>query len=147
MRRLILLLVAACGGTGANIDREGCTFLDGGPFTAVTAGAAMDATAPAITAAEGAFTITLPGVGAGYLRFDSPDDTEYAVFTNRTVSVAAYTSTGTAIPPSAMSTSSGECATIMGRTIIELPVGPFYLAIGPDAGGPVNLVLRPYNPD
>ena len=141
------LALAACGGTGENIDQEGCTYLEGGPFTPITAGPARDATAPAIEAAAGAYTITLPAGGRGYLSFDSPDDTEYAVFTDRNVAVVAFTPAGTAIPASAMSTSSAVCATIAGRHIIELPVGTFFFELGPDAGAPFALVLRPYNPD
>lgn len=144
---VILIPLAACGGTGENIDAEGCRYLEAGPFTAVTAGAAMDPTAPPIVADTGAYTVALPASGVGYLAFDSPDDTEYAVFTDRTVTVAAFTPAGTAIPASASSTSASACTIIHGRHIIELPVGRFYFGLGPDAGGPVDLVLRPYNPD
>lgn len=144
---LLAPLTGACGGTGENIDTEGCMYLENGPFTAVTAGAAMDTSAPAVTAAEGGFTVTLPASGVGYLSFDSPDDTEYAFFTNRPVAVAAFTPSGTSVPPAASMNSSDVCATIQGRHIIELPVGLFYIGLGPDSGGPVNFVLRPYNPD
>ena len=151
MRSIVTLVIAlplaACGGTGENIDGEGCRYLESGPFTVVTAGTTMDAAAPAITAADGAFTVTLPAAGVGYLAFDSPDDTEYAVFTDRTVTVAAFTPAGTVIPASASSTSTSVCATVHGRHIIELPVGPFFFGLGPDAGGPVKLVLRHYDPD
>ena len=144
---VIALALAACGGTGETIDAEGCTYLADGPFSPVTAGTAIDASAPVITAAAGAFTVTLPAAGVGYLAFDSPDDTEYAFFTSRTVTVAAFTAAGVNIPPSASATSSSVCTDIHGRNIIELPVGRFYVGLGPDAGGPVDLVLRPYNPD
>lgn len=141
------LALAACGGTGEDIDAVGCTFLQAGPFVAITAGAARDGSAPAIDTGDHAFRVTLPAAAPGYLAFASPDDTEYAIFTSRTVDVAASTPAGTAIPPAAVASRSDVCAEIMGRTIIELPVGAFFLAVGPDAGGPVDLVLRPYNPD
>jgi hypothetical protein len=144
---LVVVACAACGGGGENVDKEGCMYLQAGPFTPVTAGAAMDASAPSIAAADGAYTVTLPATGAGYLSFASPDDTEYAVFTTRAVGVTAFTMTGTEISPSAIATSSSECTEIMGRYIIELPIASFNIAVGPDAGGPVDLVLRPYNPD
>ena len=144
---VIALELAACGGTGENIDQEGCTYLDDGPYVAIVASAAMDATAPAIDAGAQAYRITLPASGPGYLSFDSPDDTEYAVFMNRNVEIAASTPTGTASPPAAMSASSTVCSTIKGRHIIELPVGRFFFALGPDAGGLIDLVLRPYSPD
>lgn len=150
MRSFLALLIpvslAACGSTGTNIDAEGCTALMDGPFTSLAAGMAMDASAPTVTAA-GAFTITLPPSGAGYLAFDSPDDTEYAVFIDRSVAVTALTPGGTEIPPSAHATSTSVCSIVRERDIIELPVGLFYIAVGPDAGGPLNFVLRPYNPD
>lgn len=144
---VLLVAAAACGGTGANIDSEGCRFLDNGPFTAITAGTTMDATAPAIVEGGGAYTITLPGSGVGYLSFESPDDTEYAIFTDRTVAVAAFTLAGTSIQPAASMNSSDVCATVQGRHIIELPVGPFFFGLGPDAGGPVDFVLLHYDPD
>jgi len=148
MRSLALLIaLTACGGTGENIDAEGCMYLEGGPFTAITAGTAMDATAPSIVADTGAFTVTLPASGVGFLGFDSPDDTEYAVFADRSITIAAFTPTGTEIMAAARATSTDVCTIVRQRDIIELPVGLFYLSLGPDAGGPINVVLRPYNPD
>jgi len=151
MRTIFTVVIAVslggCGGTGANIDAEGCTYLDNGPFRPVSAGMALDTTAPAIAAEPRANTITLPTSGIGYLAFDSPDDTEYAVFTSRAVTFATFSPTGTPIPPSASTTTSSECTTIQGRHIVELAVGHFYFGLGPDTGGPVNFVLRPYNPD
>jgi hypothetical protein len=144
---LIAFALAACGGTGENIDAEGCTGLEDGPFVAITAGTVMDATAPAIEASTGAYTVTLPAAGPGYLSFNSTDDTEYAVFADRELAVAAFTPSGTEIPRSAKATSSSVCTAIKSRYIIELPVGPFFFALGPDAGAVLSLVLRPYNPD
>jgi len=145
-----VLALAACGGTGGNVDKEACTYLDGGPYTEVTAGNAMDATAPPITADARAYRVTLPAAGVGYLSFDSLDDTEYAAFLDRTVPFAAFTPTGTMMPLSASATSAGACTTIHGRHIVELPISQFFIALGPDAGGaggPVEFVLLPYNPD
>jgi len=148
MRKLALLVaLTACGGTGENIDAEGCMYLEAGPFTAITAGATMDTTAPSIVADTGAYTVMLPAAGTGFLAFDSPDDTEYAVFADRSIAVAAFTPTGTEIMAAARATSTSVCAIVHQRDIIELPVGLFYLSLGPDAGGPINVVLRPYNPD
>src|SRR5690242_18982074 len=134
MKLIIVAAVglAACGGGGGeNVDLEGCMYLQAGPFTPVTAGAAMDGTAPSITAADGAYTVTLPASCAGYLSFASPDDTEYAVFTSRAVGVTSFSSTGIEVPPSAIATSSSQCTEIMGRYIIELPIATFFIAVGP----------------
>jgi hypothetical protein len=143
----LLLVVAACGSPGQDIDQAGCQYLEAGPFTPVTAGTARDATAPAIATDHRAYTTTLPAAGTGYLQFDSLDDTEYAAFLDRMVWLAVLACAGVAIPPSAIGTRSRECTTVMGRYIVELPVAQFYIALGPDAGGPVNLVIEPYNPD
>ena len=147
MRSIFLMLpLAACGGTGAVVDEEGCAALEGGTFTAITAGAAMDANAPAITI-DAAFTVTLPASGAGFVSFDSMDDTEYIVFADRSIAVDAFTPSGTKIMAQARATSTSVCTTVKRRDIIELPVGPFFFALGPDPDGPVNVVLRPFNPD
>jgi len=138
-------LVTSCGGQGEVIDGEGCDYLESGPFTSVTAGLAMDTSAPSITAAGG-FTVTLPGAEVGFLSFDSPDDTEYIVFADRPVAVAAFTPSGTEITAQARATSISACTIVQRRDIIELPVGLFYFGLGPDTGM-VNVVLRPFNPD
>lgn len=139
-------LLAACGGNGEVVDNEGCAFLESGPFTPITAGTTMDETAGAIQA-DGAFAVTLPASGVGFLSFDSPDDTEYIVFADRSVEVAAFTPTGREIMPQAQATSTNACTIVKRRDIIELPVGLFYFGLGPDPDGPVNVVLRPFNPD
>ena len=146
MRFLPILLLSACGGTGESLDADGCASLQDGPFTTITAGAAKDATAPAITT-EGAFTVTLPATGVGYVSFESLDDTEYIAFADRTLTIAAFTPTGTEIMASARATSVSACSIVHRRDVIELQVGMFYFALGPDAGGPIRIVLRPYNPD
>ena len=144
---MLLVVVAACGGTGENIDAEACTDLQAATTGDITAGEAMDATAPAVEAPTHALHITLPASGTGYLSFNSTDDTEYALFTDRWIDIKAFTPTGTEVPPQAMSMSSSVCGEIKGRHIIELAVAQFYFKLGPDTAGPFAFVLRPYNPD
>jgi len=143
---LISSLSIACGGNGAAVDAEGCMALEGGSFTPVTAGTAMDTTAGTITA-DGAYAVTLPDSSIGFLGFDSPDDTEYIVFADRSVAVAAFTPAGMEIMAQARATSTSVCTVVQRRDIIELPVGLFYFGLGPDSGGPVDVVVRPFSPD
>ena len=145
MRGFAMLLVVGCGGTGANVDAEGCDALESGSFTAITAGTTMDTTAPAVTI-EGGFTITLPAGAVGFVSFDSTDDTEYALFADRPVAINAFTPSGTEIMASARATSTDVCTIVMRRDIIELTVGLFYLGLGPDTAD-INFVMRHFDPD
>jgi hypothetical protein len=142
---ILAFALVGCGGNGAQVDGEGCDGLENGPFAQVTAGTGMDDTAGAITI-DGAFTVTLPASGVGFLAFDSQDDTEYIVFADRPIAVAAFTPEGVEIMAQARATSTDVCTIVMRRDIIELPVGLFYFGLGPDTGT-VNVVLRPFDPD
>ena len=148
MRSLILvsLFALGCGGTGENIDRLGCDKLAAASFTPVAATDVRDASAAAIVAGT-AYEVALPAASRGYLRFDSLDDTDYAIFFDRTVPFAVFQDDGTEVMLSASGTSSTVCTAIRGRHIFELPAISAYLGLGPDAGGPVHVVLEVYNPD
>lgn len=142
-----VLALAACGGTGATVDAEGCMYLAAGPYVAVTAASTMDSAAPPIEAAAAAYTVTLPAGNTGFVAFDSPDDTEYALFTDHDVDIAAFTTGGTEVPRAALATSSSQCATIKRRYIIELAIAPFFFKLDQAVAEPFQLVVRPYNPD
>jgi hypothetical protein len=138
-----VVTAAACGEDAppAN-DAEACMQLEGGAFTTVTAVVARDSTTPTVTA-DTAYTATLPASGIGYVRFEA-SSASYVVYLDRDVALIALEGAGT---PATISTakSSEACVTIKARHAFKLGAGTAYLGLGPDAGGPVNVVIKSAN--
>jgi hypothetical protein len=149
MRRLIALSAiafAACGDehTHENIDVEGCEHLEEGPYSQITAGTARDGTAPAVATDHMAYTTTLPASAVGYVSFAAAEMTDYIVFLDRNVTFTVFDTAGAPVTIEASETSSTACTTIMGKHLFELEVGTAYFGLGPDTGGPVNVVVEEF---
>jgi hypothetical protein len=134
------ILVAACGEDGPPAsDAEACMLLEGSAFTPVTATVGRDALTPSVATGM-AYTATLPASGIGYLKLDA-SASSYVAYLDRDVALIALEGAGT---PAAVSTtkSSEACVTIKARHAFTLAAGTVYLGVGPDAGGPVHLVIE-----
>lgn len=145
---MMFLAAAACGDepTDEDPDVEGCEHLENGPYVAVTASNAPDASAPAVAADHQAYTITLPaGVigNGGYVSFPVGEAGDYLFFLDQTVTAAFTTSAGAAIAPEESATSSPACATIRGRHLVPLEVGTAFLQLSSETVATVNLVIEP----
>lgn len=120
-------------------DAEACTALEGGPYTAVTATVARDASTPAIAGDGAAYTVTLTASGFGYVKLAATAGT-YVLYLDRALTVNALEGAGTpAVLTSA--TSSDACATVKGRHEVALSSGTVYVGLMSDGGAPVNLVV------
>lgn len=122
-------------------DTDACGALEMGPYVTVTATVSKDTFTPAVLSDKQSYTITLPASGIGYLKFDATTAREHVVYVDRDVPIQAQTGASAAIPANSSAKSSGACATIKGRYAFSLMVGVNYVGVGPDAGGPVNLVI------
>lgn len=139
---LIFAGAAACGDEEPSVDAEGCEHLEEGPYMNVTASAARDATAPAVSASHMAYTTTLPAGAAGYVSFAAPEATDYIVFLDKPVPFTVFDASGAMVAIELSETSSPECATIRGKHTFELGVGTAYFGLGPNMGMPFNLVVE-----
>ena len=136
----LMFAATACGEDAPpEIDAEACALLEASTFTAVTATASRDSGTPAVTAGP-AFTVTLPASGIGYVRFDAAAAASYVVFLDRSVPLIALEGAGTPATVTTANTSAA-CVTIQARHAFRLAAGTAYLGLGPDAAGPVNLVI------
>jgi hypothetical protein len=134
--------LAACGeDPPPEGDATACGGLEMGPYVAVTATGFKDSATPSILSDARAYTITLPASGIGYIAFEATSSRDHVVFVDRDVPVMAQTSASMTIAAKSSAKSSAACATIKGRHVFNLSVGKNYLGVGPDAGGPVNLVI------
>jgi len=139
---LALATFAACGDDPPPAgDVTACGALEMGPYVTVTATISKDNGTPAVLSDAQAYTITLPATGIGYVKFEATSAREHVMFLDRDVPLMAQTSASAAIPPKSTAKSSDACPTIKGRYAFPLAVGVNYVGIGPDAGGPVNLVI------
>lgn len=139
---LALVTLAACGDDPPPAgDTTACGALEMGPYVTVTATISKDNFTPAVLSDAQAYTITLPATGIGYVKFEATTAREHVVFVDRDVPVQAQTAASAAIPAKSSAKSSDACVTIKGRYAFALAVGVNYLGVGPDAGGPVNLVI------
>ena len=144
MNRALTLLVvlAACGHEDdLTADTNACEAFAGGDTAAVTATASKDSATPSVTGDHRVYVVTLPASGIGYLRFTAPESTEFAIFLDRAVPFAVQNDQSMPVALDSSATSSEACTTIQGKHVVSLPAGPAFFALGPDAGGPVNLVV------
>ncbi len=139
---LVLATLAACGDDPPPAsDVTACAALEMGPYVPVTAAISKDSGTPAVLSDAQAYTITLPASGIGYLKFDATSGRDHVVYVDRDVKVVAQTSASAAIPAKSSAKSSDACVTIKGRYTFALATGVNYIGVGPDAGGPVNIVI------
>ncbi|MDB4961805.1 MAG: hypothetical protein JWP01_1804 [Myxococcales bacterium] len=139
---VMLVSLAACGeDPPPEGDATACGALEMGPYVAVTAAVGKDTSTPAILSDAQAYTITLPASGIGYVAFEATSARDHVVFVDRDVPVTAQTSTSMTIAAKSSAKSSDACVTIKGRYVFNLAAGKNYLGVGPDAGGPVNVVI------
>lgn len=139
---LLLATLAACGDDPPPAgDVAACGALDMGPYVAVTATVSKDTFTPAVLSDAQAYTITLPATGIGYVKFEATSARDHIMYLDRDVPLMAQTSASAAIPPKSTAKTSDACVTIKGRYAFPLAVGVNYVGVGPDAGGPVNLVI------
>lgn len=139
----VMIVAAACGEDEPPAsDVEGCEHLEMGPYVPLTATTFKDNQTPAVANDHMAYTLTLPATGIGYVRFAAADATDYTMFLDRNVAFAVQDAASMPVALEDSATSSPACTTIMGRHTVPLGVGTYYLALGPDAGGPVNLVIE-----
>jgi hypothetical protein len=142
--RLAVLVVTliACGDDPPSAgDVTACGALEMGPYVTVTATVSKDTFTPPVLSDAQAYTITLPASGIGYVKFEATSARDHVVYLDRDVPLMAQTSASAAIPPKSTAKSSDACPTIKGRYAFPLAVGVNYVGVGPDAGGPVNLVI------
>jgi len=140
------LVVAGCGDEHQeeNIDEEGCEHLTQGPFVNVTAGAALDVTAPAIAADHKAYNVALADGKVGYVSFASSKEGDIVLFLDRDVAVAVSDAKSTAVAIEESSKSSAACKDIAGRHVVPLGVGTYYIAFGPVTGATAfQVVVEP----
>jgi hypothetical protein len=139
---LVLATLVACGDDPPPAsDVTACAALEMGPYVPVTAAISKDTGTPAVLSDAQAYTITLPASGIGYLKFDATSGRDHVVYVDRDVKVVAQTSASAAIPAKSTAKSSDACVTIKGRYTFTLAAGVNYIGLGPDAGGPVNIVI------
>jgi hypothetical protein len=139
---LALGSLAACGeDPPPENDATACGSLEMGPYVAVIATGFKDSNTPAIKSDAQAYTITLPATGIGYVVFEATSARDHVVFVDRDVPVMAQTSTSMTVAAKSSAKSSDACVTIKGRYVFNLAVGKNYLGVGPDAGGPVHVVI------
>jgi hypothetical protein len=140
---LILIPLVACGEDGPPaVDTEGCEHLEMGPYAPITATVAKDAATPQVAADHKSYTVTLPATGIGYVAFQSPAVMDFVFFLDRDVPFAVQTSTSMPVTIETTEKSSAACTTIKGKYTVPLGVGTFYVGLGPDSGGPVNVVVE-----
>jgi hypothetical protein len=98
-----------------------------------------DSGTPAIADNGNAYTVTLTANGFGYVKLDATAG-KHVVYLDRGLMVNALEGAGT---PATLSsaTSSGACATIMGRHEVTLAAGTAYIGLMSDGGAPVNVVV------
>ena len=139
---LALAMFAACGDDPPPAsDVTACGALEMGPYVPVTAVISKDTGTPAVKSDAQAYTITLPATGIGYVKFEATSSRDHVVYLDRDVPVMAQTSASAAIAVKNSAKSSDACATIKGRYTFTLATGVNYFGVGPDAGGPVNIVV------
>jgi hypothetical protein len=133
MRRTwIVAAVVALGACGAGddgppeIDFEGCEHLEGGPFQALTAGAARDASAPEVDDDHVGYRVT----GPGFVRFGATEAGDYVFFYDTAATVEYTGSDGIVVAPEDRAASSPACDTIRQRDTVPMTVGTYYLELG-----------------
>jgi len=139
---VLVLLVTACGEDYTAQDTRACGFFDEGPYDPITATSFKDAQTPEIGDEPVAHTITLPATGIGYVRFTAERAGTYLVYLDRAVTFAVQDEGSVPIALSDSETSVDACATVKARHAFSLSTGGAFLALGPDTGGPVNLVIE-----
>ncbi len=139
---LVLATLAACGDDPPpESDVTACGALEMGPYVPVTATVSKDTFTPPVQSDAQAYTITMPATGIGYIKFDATSGRDHVMYLDRDVPLMAQTSASMTIAAKSSAKSSDACVTIKGRYTFALPAGVNYLGVGPDAGGPVNLVV------
>ena len=139
---LVLATLAACGDDPPSAgDVTACGALEMGPYVPVTAAISKDSGTPVVLSDAQAYTITLPATGIGYVKFDATSGRDHVVYLDRDVPLMAQTSASMTIAAKSSAKSSDACVTIKGRYTFALSAGVNYVGVGPDAGGPVNLVI------
>lgn len=139
----LTLVAAACGDDPPpDSDVDGCTHLEFGPYTAVTATVGKDIQTPTIRSDESAFTVTLPASGIGYVKFEATEAREFVAVLDRDVPFQVQTSASAPVTLTSSAKSSAACTTIKGRYSFTLPIGSNFIGIGPDANGPVNVAIE-----
>lgn len=139
---LVLATLAACGDDPPPAgDVTACGALEMGPYVPVTATVSKDTFTPPVLSDAQAYTITLPATGIGYVKFEATSARDHVMYLDRDVPLMAQTSTSMTIAAKSSAKSSDACVTIKGRYTFALAAGLNYLGVGPDATGPVNLVI------
>ncbi len=121
-------------------DTEACGYLMSGPYAPVTATTAKDGSTPSVAGDHKAYTITLPATGVGYVKFNAPDAVTYAAYLDRDVKFAAQNGQSQPVAVTAVEDTAEGCMATQKKYTFELPAGPAFFALGPDAAGPFNLV-------
>lgn len=143
MIALLISLFACSGETPEDPEAHACEVIDEAG-TAITAAAAMDATAPSITPGETPYTVTLVESAPGYVAIEVAEDTPALLFMG-TADVAAdlYLPDGTAMglpDPAPVE----ACTEIPEHYDLDLhETGTWYLELGPAAVAEVWLLLHP----
>lgn len=139
-----VLLVTACGeDPPSREDTLACAYLEEGPYTESTATGFKDAQTPELTGTFRAHTITLPATGIGYVRFTAMEAGPHVIYLDRDVAFAAQDESSRPLEIDRSETSIEACTAVMAKHTVTLPAGLVYFALGPDTGGPVNLVVEP----
>lgn len=132
------------GPVGAELDPEVCEHLTEGPYVEHTATDALD-TAPDVSAEHTAHTITLvdfAGQNGGYVAFQAPAAGEYLFYLDADLPLSIQSSAGGDVPIEAScnpTACSDACTAIVGRHLVDLEVGTYYLELGPTLEDSVNL--------
>ena len=132
------------GPVGAELDPEACEHLTEGPYVEHTATAALE-TAPDVSAEHTAHTVTLvefAGQNGGYVAFQAPAAGEYVFFLDTDLPLSIQSSAGGDVPIEAScdpAACSEACTQIVGRHLVDLEVGTYYLELGPTLEDSVNV--------
>ena len=139
----LVLLVAACGDPEpSREDTLACAYLEEGPYAESTATGFKDAQTPELTGTFRAHTITLPATGIGYVRFTAMEAGAHVIYLDRDVAFAVHDESSRPLAIDLTETSIEACTAVKAKHTVTLPGGLVYLALGPDSGGPVNLVIE-----
>jgi hypothetical protein len=160
--RIAFALAAAwtgCGGgtpsggqtTQSSTNAQACQALKSGSLSAVMSRATYTFRdpPPPIENAGKAYRVSLPAPSnVGHVGFKVPVSGEYVVFTNRTSGVALFTWDGTLLDAKTVAGSVSECADVKTRQSFDLmtDTAAHIIKLGPEAGGPVDLLVSPAIP-